>query len=234
MYMQLPLGFTGKKDGQVCKLNKSLYGLKQASRQWNTKLCVALQSMGFKQSIPDNSLFTKDEGSSFVALLVYVDDIVVASADLNLIQRIKVQLNDSFQIKDLGLLKYFLGLDVAGQRKGISVSQRKYALELLDDAGFMDSKPVHSPTVPSHKLSKSEGDMLDDNTQYRRLVGKLLYLTITRPDISFATQQLSQFLDKPTHLHLQAAHRVLRYIKCAPGQGLFFSSFIRPACKSFF
>ncbi|XP_019198293.1 PREDICTED: uncharacterized protein LOC109192162 [Ipomoea nil] len=206
VYMELPLGVGCKKNGQVCKLVKSLYDLKQ--------------KMGFKQSMPDNSLFTKGKGSSFVALLVYVDDIVVTNADLALIQHLKVQLNDIFQIKDLGPLKYFLGLEVAKQKKCIAVSQRKYALELLEETGFIDSKLVYNPTIPSNKLSKTKGDLLDDNTQYRRLVGKLLYLTITRPDISFATQQLSQFLDKPTHLHLQAAHRVLRYIKSAPGQGL--------------
>ncbi|XP_031093250.1 uncharacterized protein LOC115997965 [Ipomoea triloba] len=180
--------------------------------------------MGFKQSIPNNSLFTKGKGHSFVALLVYVDDIVVASSDLEIVQEVKQQLNANFQIKDLGPLKYFLGLEVARQKKGIAVCQRKYALELLDDTGFTNSKPVHSPTVPSHKLSRNEGEPLADNTQYRRIIGRLLYLTITRPDISFATQQLSQFLDNPTHLHLQAAHRVLRYIKAAPGQGLFFPS----------
>ncbi|XP_019181359.1 PREDICTED: uncharacterized protein LOC109176371 [Ipomoea nil] len=184
--------------------------------------------LGFKQSLPDNSLFVKGEGSSFVALLVYVDDIIVGNADLKLVQ----QLNANFQIKDLGPLKYqikdlrpmkyFPGLEVAKQRKGVAISQRIYALELLKDAGFIDAKPVHSPTTPSHKLSKDGGNLLDDNTQYKRLVGKILYLTITRPDISFATQQFSQFLDTPTDLHLQAAHRVLRYIKAAPGQGLFF------------
>ncbi|XP_019184277.1 PREDICTED: uncharacterized protein LOC109179168 [Ipomoea nil] len=190
--------------------------------------------MGFKQTVPDNSLFVKGEGTSFMALLGYVDDIVVASTDLKLIQQVKVELNDQFQIKDLGLLKYFLGLEIARQKKEIAVSQRKYALELLDEAGFMDSKPVYSPTVPSHKLSKNEGEFLDDNVQYRRLVRKLLYLTITRPDISFATQQFSQFLDKPTHLHLQAAHRVLRYIKNAPGQGLFFPTSSDIHLKAFY
>ncbi|XP_019172661.1 PREDICTED: uncharacterized protein LOC109168061 [Ipomoea nil] len=113
---------------------------------------------------------------------------------------------------------------VARQQKGIAICQRKYAIELLSDTGFIDSRLVHSHTVPSHKLSRDEGEPLGDNTQYKRIIGKLLYLTITRPDISFATQELSQFLDKPTHLHLQAAHRVLRYIKAAPGQGLFFPS----------
>ncbi|XP_019161395.1 PREDICTED: uncharacterized protein LOC109158030 [Ipomoea nil] len=177
--------------------------------------------MGFKQAIAENSLFTKGEGKSFVALLVYVDDIVVVSADLKLIQQIKLHLSNNFQIKDLGPLKYFLGLEVARQKNGISVSQRKYDFELLSDAGFMNSKPVYSPTVPFKKF-RNENDLLDDNSQYKKLFGKLLYLTITRPDINFATQHLSQFLETPTHLHLQAAHRALRYIKSAPGQGLFF------------
>ncbi|XP_019189152.1 PREDICTED: uncharacterized protein LOC109183502 [Ipomoea nil] len=232
VYMQPHLGFLGAESGQVCKFIKSLYGLKQASRQWNTKLSIALQNMRFRQSLPDNSLFS--ENSSFVALLVYGDDIIVASAELDIIQEVKKQLNDSFQIKDLGPIKYFLGLEVARQKKGIVVCQRKYALELLDDTGYTNAKPVHSPTVPSHKLSKNEGEPLEDNSQYRRIVGKLIYLTITRPDISFATQQLSQFLDKPTHLHMQAAHRVLRYIKAAPGQGLFFPTTSDLQLKAFF
>ncbi|XP_019191172.1 PREDICTED: uncharacterized protein LOC109185669 [Ipomoea nil] len=140
--------------------------------------------MGFKQSLPDNSpLFTKGVGKSFVALLVYVDDIVAASAGLEAIQEVKVQLNERFQLKDLGPMKYFLGLEVARHKKGIAVCQRKYALELLANTGFIESKPAHSPTVPSHKLSKSEGEPLEDSSQYRRIVGKLLYLTITRPDI---------------------------------------------------
>ncbi|XP_019154611.1 PREDICTED: uncharacterized protein LOC109151149 [Ipomoea nil] len=168
-----------------------------------------------------------------MALLVYVDDIVVASADLESIQGVKTQLNERFQIKDLGPMKYFLGLEVARHTKGIAVCQRKYALELLDDTGFINSKPVYSPTVLSQKLSKNEGQPLEDNIQYRRIVGKLLYLTVTRPDIGFATQQLSQYLDKPTHLHLQAAHRVLRYIKAAPGQGLFFPTDSNLQLKAF-
>ncbi|XP_019184653.1 PREDICTED: uncharacterized protein LOC109179610 [Ipomoea nil] len=180
--------------------------------------------MGFKQAVLDNSLFTIGKEGSFVALLVYVDDIVIASANLKIIQEVKQQLSTNFQIKDLGPLKYFLGLEVARHSKGIAVCQKKYAIELLEDTGFTSAKPVYSPTVPSHKLSKDEGELLEDNNHYRRIIGKLLYLTVTRPDISFATQQLSQFLDKPTSLHLQAAYRVLRYLKAAHGQGLFFPS----------
>ncbi|XP_019184418.1 PREDICTED: uncharacterized protein LOC109179377 [Ipomoea nil] len=152
--------------------------------------------------MPDNSLFIRGKGSLFVALLVYVDDIEVTRSDLAIIEEVKKQFNTNFQIKDLGPLKYFLSFEIARQKKGIGICQRKYGIEFLKDTGFTDS----------------------DNTQYRKTVGKLLYLTITRPDISFATQQLSQFLDKPTNLHLQAAQRVLRYIKAAPGHGLFFPS----------
>ncbi|XP_019181694.1 PREDICTED: uncharacterized protein LOC109176759 [Ipomoea nil] len=193
VYMQLPPGLSGKRNGE----------------------------------------FTKGEGDSFVALLVYVDDILVASTDLGIIQDIKNQLNSSFKIKDLGPLKYFLGLEVARQNKGMAICQRKYALELLKDTGFTDCKPVHSPIVPSHKLNKLGGKPIEDNTQYRKIVGKLLYLTITRPDICFATQQLSQFLDCPTDLHMQAAHRVLRYIKGAPGQGLLFPAVSDLKMKAF-
>ncbi|XP_019173014.1 PREDICTED: uncharacterized protein LOC109168445 [Ipomoea nil] len=220
--MILPPGFISKQPGQVCRLKRSLYGLKQASRQWNARLTTELISMGFKQAVCDNSLFTRGSNDSFIALLVYVDDVVLASSDKAQIQQIKEHLHLVFKIKDLGSLKYFLGLEVARKHTCISLTQRKYALDLLQDSGFLETKPAKCPMVQTNKLSKDDGEALEDNTQYRRLVGKLLYLNITKPDISFAVQQLSQFLDKPTTIHLQAVHRVLRYIKICPGQGLFF------------
>ncbi|XP_019199717.1 PREDICTED: uncharacterized protein LOC109193309 [Ipomoea nil] len=224
VYMQLPPGFVAQHSGQVCKLTKSLFGLKQASRQWNFKLTAKLISLGFKQAVCDNSLFTKGSGDNLVALLVYVDDFILASNDGNQIQQIKDHLHATFQIKDLGNLRFFLGLEVARTHKGIAISQRKYALDLLTETGFLGSKPVKTPMTQTLKLSQTDDTPLENNTQFRRLIGKLLYLTITRPDICFAVQQLSQFLDKPTTTHLQAAHKVLRYIKQCPAQGLFFSA----------
>jgi hypothetical protein len=159
---------------------------------------------------------------SFIALLVYVDDIVVASDNSAEVSKFIKLLNDRFQLKDLGQLKYFLGLEIARSELGISVCQRKYALEVLEDSGLLASKPVHFPMEPNVKFSKDSGQILEDPTAYRRLVGRLLYLTISRPDISFVVQVLSQFMAQPRAPHLAAAHRVLRYIKASPAQGLFF------------
>lgn len=111
VYMDLPLGFSGHKGHQVCKLSKSLYGLKQASRQWNIKLTTALLDSGFIQSHLDYSLFTKKDGQRIVIILVYVDDLMITGNDAALIQETKDNLQHCFKIKDLGDLKYFLGLN---------------------------------------------------------------------------------------------------------------------------
>ncbi|XP_050211318.1 uncharacterized mitochondrial protein AtMg00810-like [Mercurialis annua] len=166
----------------------------------------------------------KSSGSVFTALLIYVDDLIIASNCIQEVQSVKAYLHNAFSIKDLGVLKYFLGLEVARSSKGISLCQRKYSLDLLKDTGFIEAKPVSTPMINSKRLSKGDGEALPDNFLYRKLIGKLLYLCVTRPDLSYAVQQLSQFLDCPTSTHLTAVHRVLRYVKAAPGKGLFFSS----------
>ena len=175
------------------------------------------------QSKADYTLFTRILKGSFIALLVYVDDVIIASDSSTEVSSFISLLNDRFKLKDLGQLKFFLGLEIARSELGISVCQRKYALEVLEDAGLLASKPVHFPMESNLQLSKDTGDPLADPTIYRRLVGRLLYLTITRPDISFAVQMLSQFMAAPRVPHLAAATRVLRYIKSSPAQGLFFS-----------
>jgi hypothetical protein len=151
---------------------------------------------------------------------VYVDDIILAGTSIDEFTRIKHILDSKFKIKDLGSLKYFLGLEVAQSREGISISQRKYCLDLLQDSGLLGAKPASTPLDPSIKLHNDDGKLYDDISGYRRLIGKLLYLTNTRPDIAYATQQLSQFLHKPTTTHFHAACRVVRYLKFSPGRGL--------------
>lgn len=223
IYMTPPPGLRRQGENLVCRLHKSLYGLKQASRQWFAKFSTAIRLAGFAQSKADYSLFTCQKGKSFTALLIYVDDILITGNDVNAIAALKQFLHSHFRIKDLGDLKYFLGIEVSRSRKGIFISQRKYALEILRDSGLLGAKPVSFPMEQNMKLSDS-GELLKDLSQYRRLVGRLIYLTVTRPDITYSVHVLSRFMHAPRKPHMEAALRVLRFLKNSPGQGLFFSS----------
>ena len=234
--MVTPPGLLQQGESKVCKLNKSLYGLKQASRQWNLKLSEALISSGFTQSHYDYSLFTKCSGSDLVLILVYVDDLLITGSSSQLIQATKLMLNTHFKIKDLGEMRYFLGLEIARSKDGIMVSQRKFALDLISDFGLAGTKPVGTPLEVNQRFTSQDFDMsyeaqdthedivLDDPTGYQKLVGKLLYLTMTRPDISYAVQNLSQFMHKPKKSHIEGALRVIRYLKNAPGLGIMLTS----------
>nr|XP_043611879.1 uncharacterized mitochondrial protein AtMg00810-like [Erigeron canadensis] len=221
--MDLPEGFFDPNDKRVCKLNKSLYGLKQAPRQWNAKLTEALASDGFVQSKSDYPLFTKSGQNYFIALLVYVDDIIITGNNEDEIKRFKVFLQTQFMIKDLGILKYFLGIEVINTNNGVCLNQRKYCLDLISEFGLLAGKPISVPLDPNVHLSSedSENDpVLKNITEYQRLIGRLIYLTHTRPDIAYTVHCLSQFMHKPLNSHLKVALRVLRYLKAAPGKGI--------------
>jgi hypothetical protein len=154
VYMSLPPGFPATNEpNKVCKLHKSIYGLKQASRQWYSKLSSSLVSLGYTPSQSDHSLYIKSTANSFTALLVYVDDIVLAGNSIHEIQSVKMFLDQKFKIKDLGKLRYFLGLEIARSDIGIFVNQRKYTLELLEDVGLLGAKPSSIPFHPTTKLS---------------------------------------------------------------------------------
>ncbi|RVW81347.1 Retrovirus-related Pol polyprotein from transposon RE2 [Vitis vinifera] len=162
--------------------------------------------------------------SMCIYLVVYVDDIVITGSDQDGIQKLKQHLFTHFQTKDLGKLKYFLGIEIAQSSSGVVLSQRKYALDILEETGMLDCKPVDTPMDPNVKLVPGQGEPLGDPGRYRRLVGKLNYLTITRPDISFPVSVVSQFLQSPCDSHWDAVIRILRYIKSTPGQGVLYEN----------
>ncbi|KAF5442886.1 hypothetical protein F2P56_035498 [Juglans regia] len=158
--------------------------------------------MGFQQSKADYSLFTKIGGSSFIALLVYIDDILIASNDMKFVELLKSLLDEKFKLKDLGKLKYFFCLEVAWSSAGISLCQREYSLEIVQDVGLLASKLVTFPMEKNIKLSKDVGDLLSDPTVYRRLIGRLFYVTLTRPDLCYSIIGLANTwlsLDSPIY-----------------------------------
>ena len=180
--------------------------------------------MGFTHLHSDHTCFLKHTEGAFLCILVYVDDIIIASNNDSAVDALKLQLHSHFKLRDLGPLKYFLGLEIARSSEGISVSQRKYALDLLDETGLLGCKPSSVPLDPHLKLSIETGGDLVDPKAYRRLISKLMYLQITRPDITYVVNKLSQFSSAPRREHHQALLKVLHYIKGTVGQGLFYSS----------
>lgn len=207
----IPIPSDFKGSNPVCKLIKSLYGLRQDPREWFDKFATSLLAFGFVQSKSDSSLFYKHTSEAFLMLLVYVDDIILTGSSSSHIDAVKKYLSTQFKLKDLGHLKYFLGLEIARSKNGIYIHQRKYALNLLSTAGLLGSKPSSITMEAQHNLKTDSGTQLStaEASSYRRLVEQLIYLTITRPDITYAVHILSQFLAKPTDTHRTAALKLV-------------------------
>ncbi|XP_076956093.1 uncharacterized protein LOC143631129 [Bidens hawaiensis] len=173
VYMKLPEGYFSNDDTRVCRLVKSFYGLKQAPRMWNAKLVSALCDIGFVQSKCDHSLFIKSEGSIFLVLLVYVDDIVLTGNDSAAIENVKQMLKSKFLTKDLGLLKYLLGIEVIRTDQGVYLSQRKYCMELLAEYGMSACKPVNTPIEQNYVVMNA---CEKDKSALKSVTGLLRYL----------------------------------------------------------
>jgi histone deacetylase 1/2 len=198
-------------------------------------LCAKLQALGFVPSKSDTSLFYYRKGGHTIFVLVYVDDIIVASSSPAATDALLADLQKDFALKDLGDLHYFLGIEVKKQHGGLVLSQERYALDVLTRSGMDKCKPIDTPLSSVEKLSITEGKALgeDDSTRYRSVVGALQYLTLTRPDIAFAVNKVCQFLHVPTTSHWSAVKRILRYIrgtmnlglKIAPSKSMMISGF---------
>lgn len=215
VYMVQPPGFEEKSPKIVCKLKKSLYGLKQSPWAWFNRFSKVVKGLGYIQGQTDHTLFIKHSGKGEITILiVYVDDIIVTDNNSMEITLIKGLLSKEFEIKDLGTLRYFLGMEIARSKKGIYVSQRKYTLDLLKETGMQDCKASRTPIELGNKDRMFKGESIDK--------GKLIYLSHTRPDIAFAVSLVSQYMHDPCQGHLNVVYRVLRYLKQTPGKGLFF------------
>lgn len=228
VFMKIPPGVTVPADFKgthpVCKLLRSIYGLKQSSREWFTKFSTLVLTYGFQQSKCDSSMFIHRTTDSFTVLLVYVDDIILTGSNITQISAVKQFLATKFKLKDLGHLNYFLGIEIARSKEGIYIHQRKYALNLITSAGLLAAKPSIIPMDSKQVFTTTMGTPMQDGGPYRRMIGQLIYLTITRPDITYPVHILSQFMSTPTTVHWNAALKLLRYIKNSPGQGLLLSA----------
>lgn len=227
VYMDIPSGYeTIETKGKICKLKRSIYGLKQSPRAWFSKFTAVVRSYGFKQDNSDHTLFVYLSGTSSVILIVYVDDIILTGNCNIEIDKAKGYLAAKFEIKDLGSLRYFLGMEVGRSQTGMMISQRKY-VDLLQETCMTGCKPVSTPMEPKGTgKNPQDYELLSDIHSYQKLVGKLIYLSHTRPDICYSVSYVSQFMHAPTTLHLQAVMRILRYLNGAPGQGLFFGKHV--------
>lgn len=172
--------------------------------------------MGSEGIMRVTQFFVKRRNIKVVILVVYVNDIVVTRSDVDEIPQLKVVLKKEFETKDLGLLKYFLGTEVARSKTRIVISQKNYTPENRK----LGTKSADTPLEQKQSLYNSNGELLQDKRMSQRLVGKSIYLTITRPNISYAVNLISQFMHALRTDHLAAVHRALRYLKASPGQGV--------------
>ena len=221
--MAQPQGFIDQaQPGYVCKLHKSLYGLKQAPRAWFERFTSQLENLGFTASSADPSLFIYKSHNEILYLLLYVDDIILTGTSPSLITNLITKLQQTFELKDLGPLHYFLGLQLQYHEVGFSVHQTKYATDLLTKFDMTNCKPSSTPYSSLSRLNQTQGTPLPNPTHFCSLVGALQYLTFTKPDLSFAVNQVCQFMHPPTDTHMVAAKRILRYLKGTLNHGLLF------------
>ena len=179
VYMEIPPGYGNvNEENKVCRLKKALYGLKQSPRAWFGRFTQAMVSLGYRQSQGDNTLFIKhSQNGKLALLLVYVDYMIIIGDYEIEKQNLKQRLAAQFEMKDLGKLKYFLGIEVVYSRHDIFISQRKYILDLLKETGKLRCKTIGVPIEQNHRIGNDEENPKVEKTQYQRLVGKLIYLS---------------------------------------------------------
>eukprot|EP01018_Ginkgo_biloba_P009783 Gb_07759 [translate_table: standard] len=224
VYMEQPHGYVQKgKEDHVCRLKKALYGLKQAPRAWYEKIDRYFLDTGFVRSSTNSNLYMKVRNSMFVTFVVlYVDDLLITRNNVSMISDLKKDLQMNFEMTDLGLLHYFLGIEVWQTPGRVFISQAKYIWKVLRRFRMEDCKPACTLMETRSKLSVQDEGVKIDGTLYRQLVGSLIYLTTTRPDIAFAIGIVSRFMAEPKQSHWLAVKQILRYLRGTLQYGLEF------------
>jgi hypothetical protein len=197
----------------VCQLKKSLYGLKQGSRAWYAKMDSYMMSHNFVCRKSDLNVYMLKTVDSLLILIMYVDDLLIISCSTSAIVAVKRILHDRFLMKDIGPLRFFLGLEISEDASGITLSRAKYARDLLEIFHMTDCKSTPTPFLSGVRLEDGKDTPLVDSTLYRQLVGTLLYLTHSRPTLSYVDRAVSRFMQEPHELHSKAPKSILRYIQ---------------------
>jgi len=200
VYIEQPKGYEVKgSEDKVYKLHKALYGLKQAPRAWFSRMENYFINESFEKYPNEQTLFTKQskEGKMLIAS-VYVDDLIYTGDDEEMISSFKYSMIQVFEMTDLGKMKFFLGIEVSQQGDGIFIYQKKYALEILKQFGMIESREVNSPIVPGSKLSKDADGVAVNESFYKQIIGSLMYLTSTRPDLVYNVSLISRYMARPT------------------------------------
>jgi hypothetical protein len=214
IYVDQPLGYQKGSKNEVYKLRKALYGLRQAPRVWYSKIENYFINEKFEKCSHEHTLFVKyaDQGKLLIVSL-YVDDLICTGNDLTMVHDFKESMMKHFAMTDLGKMRYFLGVEVTQNEQGIFIQQHKYAEEILKRFGMENCNTVKSPIVIGCKLVKDEDGKPVDAREYKQIVGCLMYLLATRPDLTYSVCLVARFMDRPTEMHMMAIKRILRYLK---------------------
>ncbi|GKB57706.1 retrovirus-related pol polyprotein from transposon TNT 1-94 [Tanacetum coccineum] len=214
VYVSQPEGFVDPDHPtHVYRLKKALYGLKQAPRAWYNTLSRFLLDNKFSKGVVDPTLFTRKTGKHILLVQIYVDDIIFASTDPKDCDIFSKEMSLKFQMSMMGQMSFFLGLQVSQSPGGIFINQSKYAQEILIKYGMDTSDPVDTPMVDRLKLDEDPLGIPVDQTRFRGMIGSLMYLTASQPDIVFAICMCTRYQAKPTKKHLEAIKRVFRYLR---------------------
>ncbi|GJS78993.1 retrovirus-related pol polyprotein from transposon TNT 1-94 [Tanacetum coccineum] len=222
VYVSQPEGFIDPEfPDHIYRLKKALYGLKQAPRAWYDKLSSFLIEHGFTKGIIDPTLFTRRHGEDILLVQVYVDDIIFGSTNPDFSKRFANLMKNNFEMSMMGELKFFLGLQVHQSPRGIFISQSQYAIELLKKHGLDECVSMSTPMATERLDADLQGTPTDQTT-YRRMIGGLMYLTASRPDIAFATFVCARYQARPTVKHLKEVKRIFRYLRQSYNMGLWY------------